>query len=376
MSRIYLPNASQFDEMNVNLAKIANALGSDIDISTWAGIQKAVRVGVAPDLIPVGTQLLVSHSVYGDMLYDVVAHNYYKSAHNANAYTMTLMCHDCLPTMRFDSPEAFYKAGSSGLGAGVYCFTNPLDYETIPVGTLSFTVPYSLPPNCVLRVERDSSTGQITCLCYASQTSIEPTVSMQVSVSNSGTNLGTLGVELNHLHRVIHGSNNYKESSIRQWLNSSAVAGSVWSPQTKFDLPPSWVTSTAGFMNGLDEDFISVVGEVVVPCSANNLYESPDSTTKVGEKYTVTDRFYLASQSEIFGEKSNIIDDGSVLFPYYMGATNADRIKYHNGLATVCWLRSAYAQTTSIVRFVHEDGRLYNDGARGNHGVVPVCTIV
>lgn len=376
MSRIYLPNASQFDEMNGHLAKIANALGSDIDISTWAGIQKAVRAGVAPNLIPVGTQLLVSHNVYGDMLYDVVAHNYFKSAHNANAYTMTLMCHDCLPVMRFDSPEAFFKVEGSTLSAGTYCFTNPMDYEVIPVGTLSFTAPVSSPVGSVLRIERDSNNGNLMVHCYQYQSDTVPLWSATATVSSSGTNLGTLGVELNHLHRVICGSNNYKESSIRQWLNSSAEAGSVWSPQTKFDRPPSWLTSTAGFMNGLDEEFIAVVGEVIVPCAANNLYESPDSTTKVGEKYTVTDKFYLASQTEIFGEKSNIIDDGSVLFPYYMGATNADRVKYQDGLATVWWLRSAYATTARIARFVHTDGRLYNDDARNSHAVVPVCTIV
>ena len=96
MSKIYLPHAEQFDLMNENLSKIANALAMDMDISTWAGIQKAVRVGVAPDLIPVGTQLAVDHSVYGTHLYDVVAHNYFKSAHDKNAHTMTLMCHDAL----------------------------------------------------------------------------------------------------------------------------------------------------------------------------------------------------------------------------------------------------------------------------------------
>ena len=66
MSKVMFPNSAQFDEMNVNLAKIAKAVGGQVDVSTWAGVQRAVRMGIAPDIFPIGTQLLVKHSVYGD----------------------------------------------------------------------------------------------------------------------------------------------------------------------------------------------------------------------------------------------------------------------------------------------------------------------
>ena len=50
--KIFFPNSGQFDKMNENLEKIAKAVGSQVDISTWGGIQKAVRAGIAPDILP------------------------------------------------------------------------------------------------------------------------------------------------------------------------------------------------------------------------------------------------------------------------------------------------------------------------------------
>ena len=59
MSKLFLPTKEQMDVMNENLAKIAAAVGSQVDISTWEGIQKAVRSGIAKDILPVGSQLAV-----------------------------------------------------------------------------------------------------------------------------------------------------------------------------------------------------------------------------------------------------------------------------------------------------------------------------
>ena len=51
MSKLFLPTKEQMDVMNENLAKIAAAVGSQVDISTWEGIQKAVRSGIAKDIL-------------------------------------------------------------------------------------------------------------------------------------------------------------------------------------------------------------------------------------------------------------------------------------------------------------------------------------
>ncbi len=377
MSKIYLPHASQFDLMNEHLATIANALCSDMDITTWAGIQKAVRIGVAPALIPVGTQLVVKHSVYGEMLYDVVAHNHYKSAYDKNAHTMTLMCHDQIFATLFDSSEAFYYA-DNGLPAGTYNFTLESVYSSWAAGTYQFTLTKALPKGAQLGINGNADMAMTArrVIAYSNGTTTTATEDCAITIGNSGTSLGTFGVELNHTHRVSHGSNNYKESAIRQFLNSTSAAGSVWTPQTKFDRPPAWVNSLAGFASGLDSDFLSRVGVVIVPCAANKTYESPDSTTAKNEAYTVADKFYLASQKEIFGTSSDSVDDGSVLFPYYDNATNANRIKYRDGSAAGWWTRSTYPWHSTSVQVVTSDGTLYNHGALHTTGCSPVCTIV
>ena len=377
MSKIYLPHSEQFDLMNENLAKIANALASDIDLSTWAGIQKAVRVGVAPNLIPVGTQLAVDHSVYGTHLYDVVAHNHFKSAHDENAHTMTLMCHDTIAYLPFDSKEAFYYADKE-LPAGTYNFTLATAYESWAAGTYQFTLtnPVKAGGQLGIGTNAEYALTQSKVLVYDSQISSVVTEQATIRTGDGGTSLGTFGVELNHVHRVSYGSNNYKESFVRQVLNSSAEAGKVWQAQTKFDRPRDGESSLAGFLNGLDGEFLAVIGEVIVPCSANNTYESPDSTTVKGGKYTVTDKFYLASQKEILGTSVETTGDDSVLLPYYENATNADRIKYRDGVAEVWWGRSPTSWHAGSNRVVYGDGSLGNYYVANYHEFVPVCNIV
>ena len=376
MSRLYLPTKEQMDTMNENLGKIAAAVGSQVDISTWEGIQKAVRSGIAKDILPVGSQLAVNHSVYGTRLFDVVAHDYLKSVHDENAHTMTIQQHDLLPSTQFDAPEAFYYADAA-LAAGTYNFTLAEAYSSWAAGTYQFTLTQTLPQGGQLAISgyADAAMTSRQVRAYANQTTTTVTESVAITSGSGGTSLGTFGVELNHSQRVSYGSNNYKESAMRQFLGSSAAAGSVWTPQTKFDRPPSWLTSLAGYKNGLDQDFLAVVGKVVLPCAANNTYEAPDSSIAKGAKYTLNDEFYLASTKEIFNANWDVADD-SVVFPFYEGAGNADRIKYRDGSAAYWWLRTPYSGYASHVRRVHSDGTMHNGSANGAHGLAPACTIV
>ncbi len=376
MSKLFLPTKEQMDVMNENLAKIAAAVGSQVDISTWEGIQKAVRSGIAKDILPVGTQLAVKHSVYGTRLFDVVAHDYLKSVHDENAHTMTIQQHDLLPVTQFDAPEAFYYAETQ-LAAGTYNVILTTAYGGWAAGTYQFTLTQAVPAGGQLRINGYESTA-ITSLkvqSFANRTTNTATETVAITAGSGGTNLGTFGEgAINSIQRVSYGSNNYKESAMRQFLNSSAAAGSVWTPQTKFDRPPSWLTSLAGYKAGLDQDFLAVVGKVVLPCSANNIYEAPDSSIAKGAKYTLNDEFYLASRAEIFG--SHDVNDGTVLFPFYEGAGNADRIKYRDGSAAYWWLRTPYSGYANHVRLVGSDGTVYYNGANVSYGLAPACTIV
>ena len=377
MSKLFLPTKEQMDVMNENLAKIAAAVGSQVDISTWEGIQKAVRSGIAKDILPVGTQLAVNHSVYGTRLFDVVAHDYLKSIHDENAHTMTIQQHDLLPGTQFDASEAFYYAEAE-LPAGTYNFTLATAYSSWAEGTYQFTLTNPVPKGGQLDISGyvDTAMTALQVRSYANQTTTSTTESVAITAGSGGTNLGTFGEGLNHSSRVSYGSNNYKESAMRQFLNSSAAKGSVWTPQTKFDRPPSWLTSLAGYKNGLDQNFLAVVGKVVLPCSANNTYEAPDSSIAKGTKYTLNDEFYLASAREIFNTNSDVADDSKV-FPFYEGAGNTDRIKYRDGAAANWCLRTPISWNASHVRLVDsDDGAMYNHVAAYSFGLAPACTIV
>lgn len=382
MSKVYLPNKEQFSRLNAQLANIATALGTQMDISTWANIQKVVRSGVAPDILPVGTQLTVNHSVYGEILCDVVAHNYFKSAYDESAPTMTLLCHDIIASVQYDSPEAFYYT-SVGLPAGTYNFTIERVYSSWAAGTYQFTLTKALPAYGQLGISGDTGTAltSLKVVSYEGRTTITSIESVPITLGSGGTSLGTLGVELNHPERVSTGSDNYKDSAIRQFLNSSGKAGigSVWKGKTKYDRPPSWANSLAGFVGGFDDEFLSGVGEVIVPCSTNNVYECSDYTdfpTEVGKKYTLTDKFYLPSQTELFGTTTNVVEDGTSLFPYFEDATDTDRIKYLKSVAQHWWTRSPRTVSATLTHVVLDSGALSNSHTASEHGVVPCCTIV
>lgn len=378
MSRIYLPNSKQFKRINEHLKTIAGTMAMQIDTSTWENVQKIVEMGAASRFFPVGTQFVVNHSIYGDMVFDVVAHDHFKSATDENAHTMTLMSHDMISRMYFDEAEAFYYADAE-LPAGTYNFTIPTTYGSWIAGTYQFTLNYSLPKGGVLAINGNSTIDLTSChvTTHITITDNFSTEMVSITSGNAGMNLGSFGVELNHVHRVSYGSNNYKESAIRQFLNSSDTMGNVWTPRTQYDRPPNWVTSLDGFMAGLGDEFLSVVGRVVVPCSANNTFESTDSTTIKGGKYTVFDKFYLASQTEIFGDSSPDEKDDSMLLPYYEGSTDADRVKYDSdGVARRCWTRSPLSTHATALHTVGSAGDRTYTATHDNCGVVPVCTIV
>ena len=374
MSKVYLPTAEQMDYTIEQLGKIASALGSEVDTSTWAGVQQAVKLGLAPQLFPIGSQLVVNHSRYGSLTFDVVAHDHYKSVEDENAHTLTLMLHTLSINGRYDAPEAFYYATQS-LPAGYYNFTIPRTVGAWTAGTYYFGLADSLPANGQLCITGNFETPltSLSVAVYSNPLTTTASYTTLISAGTTGTSLGTFGVELNNTYRVSYGSNNYKESAVRQFLNSSNSAGSVWMPQTMFDRPSSWAVGIDGFLYGMDEEFLSVVGEVVVPCTTNDVYESPVTQPSVSSTYTLSDKFYLPSADDIFGEGADKLG----MFPYFDDATDADRVKYGgDGAPIYWWTRSCSKDSPSIVVDVRDNGTKHGHHPQYLFGVAAVCTIV
>ena len=178
-------------------------------------------------------------------------------------------------------------------------------------------------------------------------------------------------------NRQSYGSNNWSESGIRQWLNSAGNPGTWWEAKTDYDVQPTYATSTAGFMKGLDADFLAAVGEVSKITAKNTV-------TDGGGSDTTTEKFFLLSLTEIYGGLNNSISEG-VVYPYYSDnsaltaagtGTDANRIKYRNGSAQYWWLRSPHPSYSNNVRNVLTTGNVSDISAYGSGGVAPACCII
>lgn len=362
-------------EANRNLSNIAATIGLQTpSINSWSKVRQVVSEGVAPTIFPVGSQLSVEHSTFGTLTFDVVAHDYMKSITDANAHTMTILTHGLPLVSEFCPRQALYSADSP-LPAGTYTFRLALTLGNWTAGTYQFTTTQSLPKNGQFVIEDGTDTALASCTikAYSSATATSATESVSITAGDSGTSLGTLGTELNHAYRVAHGSNNYKESAVRQLINSTSGVGNAWTQQNKYDRPPSWKSTKAGFAHGLDGDFLAVVGAVAVPCVSSNWESS--STTPADIQYTVNDKFYLPSFKEIFGFTPDGNPDTSIIYPYYVNATDAERIKRYGSL-DYAWHTRTPVTSGYAVQCVNAQGSCTALSAKDLAGATVACTIV
>lgn len=352
-------------------------------ISTWNDVRNAVRLGLGAQLFPPGYEFEVACPNRNYTVPFVVrGHDTILAKNNKLTHTMILECkyvygHNgaAYSAVQFDAPEALYYA-ENGLTAGTYHF-NWNDSNGLSVGDYQFTLASGIPPHGQITI----NTSAQTVTTYASvgaTTAIESNV--QLSQGTDGTDLGATGSgNLNHVHRILWGNNNYAQSAARQLINSAEAAGDVWAPVSKFDRPPSWATSLEGFARVLDPEFLAVVETAAIPCRTSNVFEaaSLDGTQfATASTYTLYDKFFLLSRPEIFGDwDSASIKDG-VQLEYYVGLSNAERIRRDkNGSARDCFLRSPYQGNAGFVRNLASGGSLGTYGAYGGSGVAPACII-
>lgn len=361
------------------------------DIS-WSKVQKVVRAGLGPKLFPVWNEFAIHNSDENtDIIWRVVGHDHHKAANSSLEHTMTLEMKYVYSTSAgtqkdviFDAVEALYYA-ESGLEAGTYHFTvtNQAWYTEDNGKTYQFTLTQAVPAGgqIVLDATYNTALEGRTVKIYASSSSTAVIETTAITAGNSGISLGTTDgtLGMNHMHRALLGSNNYAQSAINQWLNSSAGAGSVWTPKTVFDRPPSWANTYHGFMHGLPEDFLAVVQPAIIPCRTNSIYEvnSLDGTEFAADQtYELTRKFFLLSRPEIYGTwDSASIKDGELL-EYYDGLTDTERIKRDvSDSARGAWLRSPTPTYASYARIVHTNGTVTSIFAGLASGAAAACII-
>lgn len=168
--------------------------------------------------------------------------------------------------------------------------------------------------------------------------------------------------------------NLYKNSTIRQWLNSSESAGNWWS-SIDGNTAPSYA-DIDGFMKGFDSDFLSVIGKTRI-----QTYNHFSSSTI--EKFD--DYFYLPSLTEMgfstLSSASDYFKTEGKSFGYF---TPDLRRKYNKeGSIIPYWTRTNYIykgtySTSVYIEYIDVNGDYSerNGSYNNSYGVCPVCNII
>ena len=379
--------AEKMDTQNRFLAAIVENQGGNLKPTSWANTQALVRSNLIDKIVGIADQFTMQRSS-ANLVWDVIGKNHDTPADPQYDKSMTLQLHDQFPTaMQFDAPEAFYYCETE-LPAGTYHFVIDSTYDSTynNYSSYQFTLTQAVPAGGQLTFPWGSNVNASTIKVnsFASATSTTPIEQVAVTQGTGGQGLGTLTTagdfanNLNSIQRVRYGSNNYKESAIRQWLNSDKAKGNVWTPQTKFDRPPSWAATADGFMYGMDADFLAVIGKTHIIVARNTVCDG-------GGYDEMDDYFFLLSRREVYmgNEVSGVIEGEP--YPYYSdysdlsaAGTGADsnRIKYRGGTAQYWWNRTPYAGSGSHVRSVHPTGAMNYSSAYISVGVAPACNII
>jgi hypothetical protein len=323
------------------------------------------------------------------------------TAYGTHGYSMELQTHDCINygTTQFDNFEANYHI-TTQIASGTVCKIALRWYadSTTQNGVFYFTAPADLVVGGQFRY-----TGGANMTYYESASAASGTTIALTDVDpGESTDIATSLSHKNHEHRVSYGSNNWYESSERQWLNSDEAGNSWWEPTNDFDRPATNVAS-AGFIYGLDPEFVDVVTAAVRPFNLNNVTITDDSTnyydeddsgvtaaaTRIGARVTL-DKFTLPSFTEYYMGTRPVVIAGSskdirlgAPFEYYSrmnpspttGALSG-RIKYYTGTARRWFGRSARPSDASFVYVVLTDGSGGSYGASSAFGCAPACAII
>lgn len=330
-----------------------------------------------------GDEVIV-HETAAKLYFDIIDIDKDTPSDSQFTHSLTLQLHDVYVDLQYCARQAAF-AFPEGLAAGTYKFTvgaHPWVAGDVNK-VLTFTLANAIAAGgqLVFNGAYNATLVGTTISVFASPTSTTAAETVTMTEGDTGTDLGTIlrskTDAINSIDRALLGSNNWLESPMRQYLNSDKAAGSVWTPQTVFDRPPAWATTTAGFLHGIDPDFVAVLGNVKKTTGLNTI--SDGGGTAVHDE-----KFFLLSRSEVYmGDEYTGGEDTP--YAYYKNysdnqspSTSADknRIKYRAGVAKNWWLRSPFASYAYYVWLVTTSGAWGGYIATNTNGVAPACCIV
>ena len=324
-------------------------------------IQRDVNAGLASKLYPVGTQIMDKWSkAAGGVEYSAP----WDVVHHDASGNMFLDWHYAIPDgIPFDEPEAIYYAPSGGLAAGTYHILIGNAYGTgwDTAKAIQFTLTAAMDEDdqlvidCGTNYANDPTAGRAWNVYAKGSTTSKQ--SGTTSNGTDGTELGTIGAvnvhrtngNLNAISRVVYGSGRWKESAIRQWLNSDEAAGAWWSAQNGWDRPPAVAATLRGFLAGFSEDFLSILEESDVVTALNTQEGFADTTETTQDKIFLPclENWYinpqLAGEGDEWDYYKALAQEAGLSGKFQQGQTYEILKKYRVDATTsavVVWLRS------------------------------------
>lgn len=380
--------------------------------ATYNEIASVVQNGDAPRLFKTGIQITANYNDGTNsylLPWDIVACRNIVDANGVTKPGMIIQSHYAMQECQFDQNEGFFVVPAGGLSANtfhftmgnawgsnvvkdkVYQFTTTEDYAEGDIWQLGKAtsetsgMPDTSPSDW--RVRTYKAANGVSAGAVATATEI-----LTLSEGSGGTDLGTLSSStkygasgLNNMQRAAYGYNRWGQSGIRQWLNSSAVAGAWWTSQNPYDRAPSQLSSMRGFMAGFDNDFLSIIKPVTITTVLNTVTD-----TDIGASETTVDTFFLPSLEEeyIVPQVSGV--EGAY-WPYWKDRlglnspqgtgssyanTNHIGYRYDSKTSAVnCRLRSAYRSNAFYTWNVHSSGTVYYYYATSSYRPRPACII-
>lgn len=375
------------------------------EATDWESVRAIVRAGAAPDVFAIGDQLHVpwkDGAEEYDLPFDVVDFADAELPSGEKAPAMWLQSHYALPFGTcYDEQEAFYVVPEGAtLAPGTYNVTTGYSQANMVEGkTYQFTTTAEVPAGGQLvgfygAWDRQPSEWRVASFSGPSSTSAIES-GLVVTEGSAGTSLGTFsryggeGEALWGLQQSAYGYNSWEKSNLRQWLNSSAAAGSWYSPTHAHDRAPASYAGKAGFMAGLPADFVAVLGKPALGTAEN--YVSEGGTANEPTVTRTTDRIFLPSLEQHWIQPYNAackgVEGGGWEY-WHLAAESAaplELYKTYPQLVTYAvnsktspqtvWMRSPHRGGAYTSYIVTASGHVYNYGCMTGYRAAPACVI-
>ncbi len=380
---------------------------------TWKNISDIVKAGMAEKYFNIGDQLITTWK-------DTQANKEYEVPLDVVAFRkvtieedgverevpgMILQWHYASPFgVQFTQNQAFYVC-KEALPAGDYYFEIGGNWGNNCHGgyKYKFTTTQEVPAGGQLQIGKETtetsgmpdtnpSNWRVrTYISNDSQTPLEIIpLEEYTDETPSGTSLGTLSsgtkynTTINNLYSASYGHNRWKNSALRQFLNSDAEKGNWYTNPSDdvFARKPDQLSSKDGFLKGVDAELLAVIKAVKISTAINN---HRDSGAGVWD-YTF-DKFFLPSLEEVYcvpqisgeGEYWDYWRQKSGLTsPNPQGSTNANMITYaveNHSSAQVVRLRSATRNNSYSTWCINASGGIYNGYGTYACRFAPACVI-